>query len=57
MFYNKPMRRITIIGAGLSASWAALYLARGFDVIETNPSSNAESQYVRALMWCEMILL
>jgi len=55
MFYNKPICHIAIIGTGLiGASWAALYLARGFDVIATNLSSNTESQYVKVLMRCEM---
>jgi carnitine 3-dehydrogenase len=41
---NKQVRRIAIIGTGvIGASWAAQYLARGFDVIATNPDPNAES--------------
>lgn len=45
MTLNKPIRRIAIIGTGLiGSSWAALYLARGFDVIATNPAPNAESK-------------
>src|SRR5436853_7339969 len=44
MSYNKPIRRIAIVGAGvIGASWAAEYLARGFDVITTDPGSNAEA--------------
>src|SRR5207248_1877326 len=44
MSYNKPIRRIAIVGAGvIGASWAAEYLARGFDVIVTDPGSNAEA--------------
>src|SRR4249920_3625005 len=43
MSYNKPIRRIAIVGAGvIGASWAAQYLARGFDVIATDPGPNAE---------------
>src|SRR5467141_1204388 len=43
MSYNKPIRRIAIVGAGvIGASWAAEYLARGFDVIATDPGPNAE---------------
>src|SRR5258708_9306216 len=43
MSYNKPIRRIAIVGAGvIGASWAAEYLARGFDVIVTDPAPNAE---------------
>src|SRR5258705_5726079 len=44
MSYNKPIRRIAIVGAGvIGASWAAEYLARGFDVITTDPGPNAEA--------------
>jgi 3-hydroxyacyl-CoA dehydrogenase len=44
MSYNKPIRRIAIVGTGvIGASWAAEYLARGFDVIATDPAPNAES--------------
>jgi len=45
MSLNKQVRRIAIIGTGvIGASWAAQYLARGFDVIATNPDPKAESQ-------------
>jgi 3-hydroxyacyl-CoA dehydrogenase len=41
---NKPVHRIAIVGTGvIGASWAALYLARGFDVIATDPAPNAEA--------------
>ena len=41
---TKPVNRIAIIGTGvIGASWAAQYLARGFDVVATDPSRNAES--------------
>jgi 3-hydroxyacyl-CoA dehydrogenase len=44
MSYNKPIRRIAIVGTGvIGASWAALYLARGFEVIATDPAPNAEA--------------
>ncbi|MDB6090182.1 MAG: fadC6 [Gammaproteobacteria bacterium] len=43
MSFEKPVRRIAIVGTGvIGASWAALYLARGFDVIATDPAPNAE---------------
>jgi 3-hydroxyacyl-CoA dehydrogenase len=43
MSYNKPIRRIAIVGTGvIGASWAAQYLARGFDVVATDPGPNAE---------------
>ena len=39
----KPIHRIAIVGTGLiGASWAAYYLARGFDVVATDPAPNAE---------------
>jgi carnitine 3-dehydrogenase len=51
MSYEKPIRRVAIIGTGvIGASWAAQYLARGFDVIATDPAPNAEAalrKYVR----------
>ena len=44
MSYNKPIRRIAIVGTGvIGASWAAEYLAHGFDVIATDPAPNAEA--------------
>jgi 3-hydroxyacyl-CoA dehydrogenase len=44
MSYNKPIHRIAIVGTGvIGASWAAQYLARGFDVIATDPAPNAEA--------------
>ena len=40
----KPIRRIAIVGTGLiGASWAAYCLARGFDVVATDPAPNAEA--------------
>src|SRR6266568_9497937 len=44
MSYNKPIRQIAIVGTGvIGASWAAQYLARGFDVVATDPAPNAEA--------------
>src|SRR6187551_724001 len=44
MSYNKPIKRIVIVGTGvIGASWAAEYLARGFDVVATDPAPNAEA--------------
>jgi 3-hydroxyacyl-CoA dehydrogenase len=41
--HNKPVRRIAIVGTGvIGASWAAQYLARGFDVVANDPAPNAE---------------
>src|SRR4029434_5466913 len=44
MSYNKPIRRIAIVGTRvIGDSWSAEYLARGFDVIATDPAPNAEA--------------
>jgi 3-hydroxyacyl-CoA dehydrogenase len=43
MSFNKPIRRIAIVGTGvIGASWATHYLARGYDVVATDPAPNAE---------------
>ena len=40
----KPVRRIAIVGSGtIGASWAAHYLARGFDVTATDPAPGTEA--------------
>src|SRR5258708_22161819 len=44
MTFDKPIHRIAIVGTGvIGASWAAQYLARGFDVVATDPGPNAEA--------------
>ncbi|MFI4917940.1 MAG: 3-hydroxyacyl-CoA dehydrogenase NAD-binding domain-containing protein [Legionellales bacterium] len=44
MSFEKPVHRIAIVGTGvIGASWAAQYLARGFDVVATDPAPNAET--------------
>jgi carnitine 3-dehydrogenase len=41
---NTQIRKVAIVGTGLiGASWAAQYLASGFDVIATDPVPNAEA--------------
>ena len=41
MALEKPIRRIAIVGTGvIGASWAAQYLARGLDVVATDPAPN-----------------
>src|SRR5262244_900292 len=41
---TKPIRRIAIIGTGvIGASWSALYLAKGLQVVATDPAPNAEA--------------
>src|ERR1700684_4432139 len=44
MAKNKEIRNVAIVGTGvIGASWAAHYLARGFDVVATDPAPNAEA--------------
>jgi 3-hydroxyacyl-CoA dehydrogenase len=60
MSLNKPVRRIAIVGTGvIGASWAALYLARGFEVVATDPAPNAEvnlREYIDAA-WKELTVI
>jgi 3-hydroxyacyl-CoA dehydrogenase len=40
----KPIRRVAIIGTGvIGASWSALYLAKGLEVVATDIAPNAEA--------------
>src|SRR5262245_2629748 len=40
---TNPIRRIAIVGAGvMGASWSALFLAKGLQVVATDPAPNAE---------------
>ncbi|MCC8952739.1 3-hydroxyacyl-CoA dehydrogenase [Bradyrhizobium sp. Pear77] len=52
MSNSREVRKIAVVGTGvIGASWAALYLARGFNVVATDPAPNAEAdlrQYVDA---------
>ena len=44
MTNNKPTRRVAIVGTGLiGASWASLFLAKGLQVVATDPAPNAEA--------------
>ena len=44
MSLNQPIHRIAIVGTGvIGASWASYYLARGLDVVATDPAPNAEA--------------
>src|ERR1700753_603005 len=44
MLQNKPIRRVAIIGTGvIGASWAALFLANGLDVVATDVAPGAEA--------------
>ena len=43
MALNKPVKKIAIVGTGvIGASWAAEFLAHGFEVVATDPAPNAE---------------
>jgi 3-hydroxyacyl-CoA dehydrogenase len=45
---NKPISQVTIIGTGvIGASWAALFLAKGLDVVATDIAPNAEASLTR----------
>jgi 3-hydroxyacyl-CoA dehydrogenase len=45
---NKPIRRIAIIGTGvIGASWTALYLAKGLEVVATDVAPDAETSLRR----------
>jgi len=43
-----PVRRVAVVGTGaIGASWTALYLARGLDVVVANPNPGAEARLRR----------
>ena len=45
---NKPISQVAIIGTGvIGASWAALFLAKGLDVVATDIAPNAEDSLRR----------
>ena len=45
---NKPIRRIAIIGTGvIGASWTALFLAKGLEVVATDVAPDAETSLKR----------
>jgi carnitine 3-dehydrogenase len=44
MASDRPIRRVAIVGTGaVGARWAAFYLARGLDVLATDPEPGAEA--------------
>jgi 3-hydroxyacyl-CoA dehydrogenase len=48
MSNNKPIRRIAIIGTGvIGASWTALFLAKGLEVVATDVAPDAETSLRR----------
>src|SRR6266436_4679112 len=57
---SKEIRNVAIVGTGvIGASWAALYLARGLNVVATDPAPNAEAnlrQYIDAA-WKDLTAL
>ena len=60
MATKKEVQNIAIVGTGvIGASWAALYLARGFNVVATDPAPNAEAnlrKYVDAA-WKDLTVI
>src|SRR5216684_1126403 len=45
---TKPIRRIAIIGTGvIGASWTALFLAKGLQVVATDVAPNAEAELTK----------
>ena len=45
MTTTRTIRRIAVVGTGvIGASWAALFLAKGFDVVATDPAPGAEEK-------------
>jgi 3-hydroxyacyl-CoA dehydrogenase len=48
MVKNREIRKVAIVGTGvIGASWAALFLARGLNVVATDPGPNAEANLCR----------
>jgi 3-hydroxyacyl-CoA dehydrogenase len=42
---SKPVRRVAVVGTGvIGSSWTALYLARGLDVVASDPNPGAEAK-------------
>src|SRR6202171_5620430 len=60
MAKSREIRNVAIVGTGvIGASWAALYLARGLNVVATDPAPNAEAnlrQYIDAA-WKDLTVL
>jgi 3-hydroxyacyl-CoA dehydrogenase len=60
MAKNKEIRKVAIVGTGLiGASWSALYLARGLNVVATDPAPNAETNLRRYIdaAWKDLTLI
>jgi 3-hydroxyacyl-CoA dehydrogenase len=60
MAKSKEIRNVAIVGTGvIGASWAALFLARGLNVVATDPAPNAESNLRRYIdeAWKDMSVI
>src|ERR1700739_3061696 len=60
MATNKKIQNVAIVGTGvIGASWAALYLARGLNVVATDPAPNAEANLRRYIdaAWKDLTVL
>ena len=56
MFSTESVRRVAIVGTGtIGASWAAHYLARGFDVTATDPADGANGGLTDRSTMTEML--
>jgi carnitine 3-dehydrogenase len=45
MSFDRPINRIAVVGTGvIGAGWTTQYLAKGFDVVATDPSPGAEEK-------------
>jgi carnitine 3-dehydrogenase len=57
---SKEIRNVAIVGTGvIGASWAALYLARGLNVVATDPGPNAEANLRRYIdeAWKDLTII
>jgi 3-hydroxyacyl-CoA dehydrogenase len=60
MARKNQIQNIAIVGTGvIGASWAALYLARGLNVIATDPAPNAEANLRRFIdaAWKDLLVI
>jgi 3-hydroxyacyl-CoA dehydrogenase len=54
---STPIKRVAIVGTGvIGASWATAFLARGMDVVASDPAPNAEAELrkIVAAQWIAM---
>src|ERR1700741_2987422 len=60
MAKSREVKNVAIVGTGLiGASWAALYLARGFNVVATDPAPNAEANLRKFIdaAWKDLLVI